>query len=432
MRAVIVGSGMAALGAAQGFHGAGVEPVLYDKNPYPGGHTASFAHPSGFVFDDGPHVSFTKSERLRELLAANVGGDFEAVNCRVNNYYRGHWIKHPAQVNLHGLPEELVGRILAEMTALEGQPVGEVHNYADWLIATYGETFSRTFPMRYGHKYHTCPAERMTTDWLGPRLYRPKLEEVRYGAANAETPDVHYATEIRYPTRGGFYAYLEPWVDRADLHLGHELVAVDPAARRLRFANGVESGYDALVSTVPLPALLPLVEGAPDEVRAAAELLACTRCLVVNVGVDREDVTDHHWTYFYDEDVIFARLSFPHLFSPHVAPPGTSAIQAECYFSDKYKPIDITPEQCAERVLADLVRCGLVREDDRILMTEVRPVRWANIIFDLDRPKALAAVHGYLDEQGIRYAGRYGEWGYHWTDQSFVSGERAAERALGG
>ena len=90
------------------FHSAGVEPVLYDKNPYPGGHTASFAHPSGFVFDDGPHVSFTEDERLQELLAANVGGDFEAVRCRVNNYYRGHWIKHPAQCNLDaascGLP----------------------------------------------------------------------------------------------------------------------------------------------------------------------------------------------------------------------------------------------------------------------------------------------------------------------------------------
>ena len=431
MQAAIVGSGMAALGAAQRFRRAGVEPVLYDKSSYPGGHTASFSHPSGFLFDDGPHVSFTKNRRLQDLLADNVEGRFETIRARVNNYYRGHWIKHPAQVNLYGLPDDLVERILGEMTALEGQPEGEIRNYADWLIATYGETFSRTFPMRYGHKYHTCPADRMTTDWLGPRLYRPKLEEVRYGATHAETPDVHYASEVRYPTRGGFYAYLEPWVERAGLRLGHRLVAVDPAARRLRFANGVEAAYDALVSSVPLPALVPLVEGAPEEVRAAADLLACTRCLVVNIGVDREDVSDHHWTYFYDEEIIFARLSFPHLFSRQVAPAGTSAIQAECYFSDKYKPVDLTAEECVERVIADLERCGLLREDDRILMSEARPVRWANVIFDLDRPAALATVHGYLDEVGIRYAGRYGEWGYHWTDQSFVSGEQAAARALG-
>ncbi len=154
--------------------------------------------------------------------------------------------------------------------------------------------------------------------------------------------------------------------------------------------------------------------------------------MTVNVGVDREGISEHHWTYFYDRDYFFTRLSFPHLMSPQTVPPGTSAIQAECYYSDKYRPLDVTPEECVRSVLRDLRRCDLVREDDRILMTEVRPIRWANIIFDLDRPAALETVHGFLDEAGIRYAGRYGEWGYLWTDQSFVSGERAAKRALEG
>ena len=45
---------------------------------------------------------------------------------------------------------------------------------------------------------------------------------------------------------------------------------------------------------------------------------------------------------------------------------------------------------------------------------------------------ALPAVHGVRDAAGLRYAGRYGEWGYLWTDQSFASGERAAARALAG
>ena len=39
-------------------------------------------------------------------------------------------------------------------------------------------------------------------------------------------------------------------------------------------------------------------------------------------------------------------------------------------------------------------------------------------------------MHGYLDDVGIAYCGRYGDWGYMWTDESFISGERAAETAL--
>ena len=57
-------------------------------------------------------------------------------------------------------------------------------------------------------------------------------------------------------------------------------------------------------------------------------------------------------------------------------------------------------------------------------------IRHANVIFYDERAEAVARIHGYLDELGIAYCGRYGEWGYLWTDESFASGERAAERIL--
>jgi hypothetical protein len=59
-------------------------------------------------------------------------------------------------------------------------------------------------------------------------------------------------------------------------------------------------------------------------------------------------------------------------------------------------------------------------------------IPYANIIFDHPRVEALATVRGFLEDSGIRTCGRYGEWAYFWTDDSFKSGEAAAERALGG
>ena len=52
------------------------------------------------------------------------------------------------------------------------------------------------------------------------------------------------------------------------------------------------------------------------------------------------------------------------------------------------------------------------------------------MIFDLARAAALEIIRGYLDDVGIATCGRYGEWGYLWTDESFLSGERAAEQTL--
>ena len=59
-----------------------------------------------------------------------------------------------------------------------------------------------------------------------------------------------------------------------------------------------------------------------------------------------------------------------------------------------------------------------------------KPRQHGNVIFDLDCAAALRTVHGYLDELGIAYCGRYGDWKYIWTDESFMSGETAAKKVL--
>ena len=162
----------------------------------------------------------------------------------------------------------------------------------------------------------------------------------------------------------------------------------------------------------------------------AARRLACSELVIVNLVVDRADLIDAHWTYFYDREISFARLSTPHLQSPHNVPPGCGSLQAECYFSPKYRPLDRQPDECIEPVIRDLHACGILREGDRILFRNTMHVSYANVIFDLECAEALATVHGYLDDLGIAYCGRYGEWKYIWTDESFLSGERAAQQIL--
>lgn len=428
----ILGSGMAGCGAAYRLHQQGVRPVMYDMHDHYGGHTASYEFSGGWLFDEGPHVSFTQEKRLQDLFAANIGGRYETLSTRVNNHWKGHWIKHPAQCNLHGLPTDLVTRVLVDFIAAQQRPEAPVTNYEEWLRASYGDVFAETFPMQYTVKYHTTAAANMNTDWIGPRLYRASLEEILRGALAPATADVHYISHFRYPSRGGFKAYLEAFVAMADLRLGHRLVRIDPRARTLHFANGVTAGYDGVVSSIPLPELVPLVAGAPAAVREAAASLACTEAVIVCLGVDRPDLIDAHWTYFYDQDYFFTRLSTPHLQSPHNVPPGCGSLQAECYYSRKYRPLDRKPADCTEPVIRDLIRCGVLRESDRILFRHVMHIPYANVIFDLDSGPATRLVHDWLDEAGIRYCGRYGDWAYIWTDQSFVSGENAAQKALDG
>jgi protoporphyrinogen oxidase len=421
---------MAGFGAAYGLNRAGITPIMYDRNGYYGGHTTSFRYDTNFVFDQGPHISFTKDPRIQDLFADSVDQQYETVQINLNNYWRGYWPRHPVQLHLHGLPEEVIVKVIADFVEERQGPERLVRNYADWLLSSYGRTFAELFPMQYTRKYHQTSADNMTTDWLGPRMYRPSLEEVLRGAIAPSSPHVHYITHFRYPSEGGFVSYLKKFVPLGNLKLNHELVSIDPRTRKLSFANGFVAHYDALISSVPLPDLVRMIQGAPHDVLDASRRLACSTCVLVNVGVNREDLSNAHMTYFYDEDICFTRLSFPHMLSASNAPKSTGSVQAEVYFSEKYKPFTGSPEHWVQPVISDLRRCGILRETDRILCSKAMLLRYANIIFDLDRSVALETVHGYLDDVGIAYCGRYGDWGYMWTDESFKSGERAAETAL--
>jgi protoporphyrinogen oxidase len=420
---------MAGFGAATHLHAEGIRPVVYDRNSYYGGHTASFRDKKGFLFDLGPHISFTKDPRIQDLFAKYVDQKYEAVQVKLNNYWRGLRLTHPVQLHLNGLPKDLIVEIISDFVK-EHAVERKIANYEDWLIASYGKKFAELFPMQYTRKYHLTTAANMTTNWLGPRMYRPSLEEMLKGALAPWTPDVHYITNFRYPTNGGFVSYLKDLPGIADLRLGHELVAVDPRKRELRFANGAATRYDSLVSSVPLPELVPMIAGAPADVVEASEKLACSTCVLVNVGVGRSDLSEAQITYFYDQDICFTRLSFPHMLSATNVPAGCGSIQAEVYFSEKYRPLTQSPEALIDQVIADLRKSNTLRDGDEVLTRHATVVRYANVIFDLDRTAALETVHGYLDEIGIKYCGRYGDWGYMWTDESFISGERAAQSAL--
>ena len=426
----ILGAGLAGLGAANRLKEEGVPAVVYEKRQWVGGQAASYTYPGGWIFDDGPHISFTKNERMRGLFASNIEGNFLTIRANVNNLWKSHWIKHPAQANLYGIPTQLLIKILEEMIRAQFIEYGEIRNYKDWLFASFGRTFSETFPMEYGWKFHTTTADNMTTDWVGPRLYRADLGEILRGALEPDAGDVHYISDFRYPANGGFIAFVDPLARNTDTRFGMDAVSISLRDKCIRFADGRIEYFDHLISSLPLPELILHIEETTGDVRNAAERLACSTCVIVDVGIDREDISPAHWSYFYEREYSFSRLSFPHMFSPGNVPPGAGSIQAEVYFSRKYRPLTVSPESLIDVVIDDLRRCGLIRDSDQVLMKAAHVVPYANVIFDLERPAALESIRAFLADAGIETCGRYGEWNYSWTDESFMSGEQAAQRII--
>src|SRR5215217_8015761 len=141
---VVLGSGMAAMGAAHVLRAAGSPAVCLEAKDHAGGHTTTFDAGGGFLFDDGPHVSFTSDARIAALMAEAVDGRYRTVGAVIDNVWRGHRIRHPVQLNLHGLPKDLTVDILTDFVAESSGSERQVSSYADWLVASYGRTFAET------------------------------------------------------------------------------------------------------------------------------------------------------------------------------------------------------------------------------------------------------------------------------------------------
>lgn len=433
MTTAIIGAGIAGLCAADGLRRAGRDTVVYDSRPSWGGHTSSDCF-AGHWFDEGPHLSFTRDERVRSLFArgAEAAGGAHELPARITNRFEGHWVEHPAQVNLRGLPADLVTACLVDKAEAVAHPA-DVRTYADWLVGMYGRTFAETFPFRYTRKYWTVEPDQLGLDWIGPRMQQPSLAEMVRGALDPPVGgDFHYLSSYRYPVRGGFASFLGDLDPGGSLRGGREVVAVDVREKRLRFADGSSEEYSELVSTMPLDVLVGRLEGirVPHEVREAAAALLCTSVVLVDVCVNRSDLFDHEWFYVYDEDVSFARAHLPSLLAPGMSPPGQGSVQVEVYHSRR-RPLTDDPDALVARVVRELVGMGILRDADEVLAARARNLSHANVVFDHARADALAAVKAFVAEQGIVLAGRYGEWEYQWTDDAARSGWRAAAAVVG-
>lgn len=422
---VTLGAGPAGLSFSNHFDH---ETDIYEKEASWGGRCRSHVV-DGFIFDEGPHSSFTKDAYVQELFAKSVEGLINEIYPDILNRFGNNWIRHPVQTNLKGLPVDLVIDCIVDFVKTEWAGVGSLDNYGQWLIEGFGDKFARTFPYAYTRKYWTVEPKEMSTDWIEQRIYRPNLAEVLRGAMSDDFHNIHYISSVRYPKAGGFQPFLKGLRAGAKINCNFELAELDVQKKKLTFKNGFERYYEVLVSSMPLPALVRCIKDCPEEIKAAAGRLACTSVVLVNLGIEKENLANCHWFYIYNEEILPCRVHFPSAFSAHNAPPGFSSLQAEVYYS-RFKPLEMSLENVLEKTIQDLISIGIINKDDKVTLAQYHDIKHANVLYHRQHTDSRRTVLDYLEKHDIHCIGRYGEWAYLWSDQSILNGKRLAERLM--
>jgi UDP-galactopyranose mutase len=466
---VILGAGPTGLAAA---YYLPENTLLVEKNAHVGGCCRSI-NEAGFTFDHAGHIMFSNDNTVLELYDKLLGANMHWQNREAWVYSKNVHTRYPFQGALYGLPvdvikECIIGAVEARFgklgtsvadtppkqassckttqlndccadgiqeataplafvpTLKSTQPAAQ--NFEDFIYQTWGAGIAKHFAIPYNRKLWAVPLKEMETSWLGGRVPLPNLEEMIEGALQPVAKPMGPNARFGYPLRGGFQALMEGFLPhlKGKLQLNTQVAAVSPSRKTVTFNNGRTVGYDQLISTMPLPALVRAIgDEAPDPIKAAAKRLRHVSVRCVNLGIGREALTEKHWIY-YPEDTVFHRIFVQGNASPHCNPEGGFGLTCEITYSPS-KPLPCDGDELIKRCIEDCIAVGMIQRDDPVIVANQVDIPYAYVVYDHARAEAVATIREWLTPYDILLAGRYSEWEYYNSDHAFLAGKRAAE-----
>ena len=435
---LIIGAGPTGLGAAHRLNELGENGFLVlEANDYPGGLAASFTDPAGFTWDIGGHVVFSHYDYFDQLVDKLLAGEHLTHKRIARVRMAGQWSPYPFQNNLRYLPKEIQWDCVAGL--LPGKrPTDKPANFAEWIMAGFGEGLARHFMYPYNFKVWATPPELMAYAWIGERVSLVDLEGVLKNLILGED-NVTWGPNnmFRFPLHGGtgeiFRRLAAGLGDR--VRLGCPATQIDPAARRVRTGQGLAYTYDYLLNTAPLDRLVLEIMNRPETaLRDASKDLLRNGVFVSGIGVNAARPDDTCWMYFPEDNCPFYRVTNFHNYSPNNVPRADSsrALMAETSFSE-HKPETLAG--LTQKTISGLVNTALLTPEEAesaIASTWSFTADYGYPVPSLGRDRALALLQPWLEARGIYSRGRFGGWRYEMAnmDHSVMQGVEWAERMV--
>jgi len=395
----ILGAGISGISAGYYLGLKEKKAIIFEKNNSWGGLCDNFTI-DGFKFDNAIHLSFSKNIYVNKLFSKSCS--YYTYEPYIGNYYKGHWLKHPAQNNLFQLDIKDKIQVIVDFIYKDKSiNKNKINNYEQWLRSKYGNYFAENFPMRYTRKYWTVDSKDLKSSWLENRMYVPCIEEVLRGAMSEDTKNVYYTGKVKYPKKGGYKSFLKYMAQRCDIRCNRKVMMIDTKKKKLEFEDGATEYYENLISSLPLPVIIKLIKDVPKMIAESAENLNWTSVALVSLGFRKPDITKYLRFYIYDENFLPSRAYFPNLKSAENVFEGCSSLQYEIYFSKK-KELKIKNHDLINHVVEKSSEIGIF-DKNNVIVSDCRELTFGNVIFDKSIDINRKFIHKYLDPLLINY-----------------------------
>jgi protoporphyrinogen oxidase len=426
---LIVGAGLTGLSTAFHLEKRGFKNYrLIEAEGVPGGW-ARTDWGGEYGADRGGHVLYFRNDRIRDWVSHLIGGDWTLFDkhCLIDS--GGVRTPFPFHANLHGRPPEVVESCLAGLrqAIARGGLKESPATFEEWNLQHFGSGVNVHFMHPYNSKMWTVPPSEMDSHWMGNFIPTVSWQRVVAGARRSLDGRIGLNSTFYYPKRGLsiLAEALASEVSRIEYNIALvDVIATDNTAI---LSDGTEQKYSHLICTLPLKTLGSMLRSPSLAAHPALKRLEAVDLLLADVGFRGPEVSDVHWVYFPDPEVLGFRLQLLHALSPELAPAGHGLYCLEISHS-RHRPLPTG--DLRHRIISDLIRLGWLRSEDQVTFYRERRLRDAYILPRVGFQKDAAALKDELDQLAIISVGRYGDWKYSNMEDALLDGARTAERIL--
>jgi protoporphyrinogen oxidase len=416
---IVIGAGPAGLGAALGL---GDGATLLERGEVPGGLCQSVIV-EGAAFDLGGHSFHTPHAAIRELV-------FDAIKMEEQRreawcFVAGELIPYPFQRNLaHLRNPALREACLAGLAAAgDGSRAGTFDRYIE---ERFGAGIARHFMRPYNEKLWGADLSRLAAGWTAERIAEPAGTSAPAPEGRRRSP-LQGDTMVAYPAEGGFAEIYRALARRVPgLLYGQAVQRIDVRRGELVTQQDRRFAWKQLVSALPLPALIGMIEEVPQAIAADVARLVALPVNLVLLALTGRLENPMQRLYSPDPAITGHKFVFNHNSSAYLRALPRHGIQVEISGN---RPED---DAALTELAADSVRkLGLLPAGIDIAASRVIRLPYGYPVPTLERASIVAQASAWLESRSIFTLGRFGAWDYINSDEALYRGLALGRRLAG-
>lgn len=430
---IIAGAGVTGLAAAWKLsQQPGYEITIIERDSTPGGLARTFEW-EGYKLDLGPHRFHTEIPEIREFIRTFCEEHMERVDRFSRMVLNGRFIPYPIKplptFQALGLSKSIAFGLSALSVLFQSKAPGDC-SYEEYVSRYYGHSLYKNLFEPFAVKVWGIPPTELAGETARLRLKGDSIWHALIDGLLSRQQT--YVQNFLYPPEGigqipqqfaGEVAQrgVKILYEHAVTNVHHQ----NNTVKQVTVEHNNDSQTvpcDVLISTVPVPALLQMVDPQPNgEIINASRQLRFRDLVLLYLIYERDYGIRDTWLYFPEANIPFSRISVPENFSRlnQIEDQTCLCLEYPCAENDAvWNTSADTLAQEADRIL---MKCGLV---DTVSKTRLAvQVKDGYPIYHTKYQSSLQTCMSFLGGiQNCLTVGRQGLFRHNNTDQSIQMG----------